>query len=130
MSIYSNLPTVVEIIKLEDSGEGGAASCPHCGATGRYIYWFVASDGATYGAMRGCFNKFPKSGYFNLMSEILKKEKDAEKKGRKLASWDRNIMQAIRNFTNGLILEDNLKGIIAIENHNKRGYMVRMGYSR
>ncbi len=127
-AIYTDLPHVVEIISLDDAGEGGAASCPHCGALGRYVYWFQASDGQTYGAMKGCFRHFPKSRYFERMSEILKKEKDAVKKGRKLASWDVEVLEAIRDYGHGTKSVDEVDLIISNADRAKRAYMQRMGY--
>lgn len=59
INIYANLPTVTEILAFVDYDTGGA-SCPHCGAIGRYVYRFLCADGQEYGAMRGCFGKFPK----------------------------------------------------------------------
>src|SRR5690349_17478487 len=97
-NIYANLPEVVEIITIDDAGEGGAASCPHCGAIGRYVYHFTASDGQHYAAMRGCFSHFPKSRFAGRMAELLRKEIDAKKRGRQLASWDIEIMGAIRDY--------------------------------
>lgn len=129
-AIYADLPHVVEIISLEDAGEGGAASCPHCGAIGRYIYRFIASDGQEYGAMKGCFKHFPKSRYFERMSEILKKEKDAAKRGRHIASWDTDVLDAIRAYADGKKDADQVDEIIRNADRAKRAYMVRMGYSR
>lgn len=127
-NIYADLPTVIEIISLEDAGEGGAAVCPHCGALGRYVYYFTASDGHQYGAMRGCFAHFPKSRFFDRLAEILKKEKDAAKKGRKLASWDIDVQNAIRDYGNNRKSAEQVDEIIRQADNAKRAYCKRMGY--
>lgn len=63
---YANLPSVVRITQFEDCGPvldcmDKPGYCPHCGAEGRYIVHFLATDGQEYAAMRGCFAKWPKS---------------------------------------------------------------------
>jgi hypothetical protein len=60
-SIYANLPKVVRFLGVEDMGEEADAHCPHCGAQGRYIYYFECEDGTRRGAMKGCYKHFPKS---------------------------------------------------------------------
>lgn len=129
MNIYANLPNVVEILSLEDAGEGGAASCPHCGAIGRYVYWFSADDGNHYGAMKGCFKHFPKSKYFERMADILRKEKEAAKKGRKLASWDQDVLNAIRALADNKTTQEGVDDVIARADRAKRAYMKRMGWA-
>ncbi len=71
-SIYANLPTAVEFLRMEDMGEECDAHCPHCGALGRYIYYFRCSDGKVYGAMKGCYRHFPK----NWMEKYSRKVKE------------------------------------------------------
>lgn len=68
MSLGS-LPRIVRFLGTDDCGPGGA-SCPHCGATGRYVIHFQVEDGRRLGAMRGCVQLFPvtelarQHGYF------------------------------------------------------------------
>lgn len=52
----ASLPRIVKFLGTDDAGAG--ASCPHCGATGRYIIRFQVEDGRTLGAMRGCVKLF------------------------------------------------------------------------
>jgi hypothetical protein len=40
-------------------GEPGSATCPHCGAWGRYVYGFTTVDGEHHGAMAGCVEVWP-----------------------------------------------------------------------
>jgi len=40
-------------------GDPGSATCPHCGAWGRYVYFFTTVDGEQHGAMSGCVETWP-----------------------------------------------------------------------
>lgn len=53
------LPRIVKFLGVDDHGPDGGASCPHCGATGRYVIRFQVEDGRQLGAMRGCVKLFP-----------------------------------------------------------------------
>jgi hypothetical protein len=53
-----SLPRIVRFLETSDSP---GASCPHCGAEGRFVLRFVVEDGRTLGAMRGCVQLFPVS---------------------------------------------------------------------
>lgn len=53
------LPRIVRFLGTDDHGPGGSTSCPHCGATGRYVIRFQVEDGRQFGAMRGCIKLFP-----------------------------------------------------------------------
>lgn len=59
------LPAIVKMLGVDDAGAG--ASCPHCGATGRWIYNFLCEDGTQRAAMAGCLKQFPQ------MPEIARK---------------------------------------------------------
>lgn len=128
MNIYADLPKVVYIDRLEDAGEGGAASCPHCGAIGRYIYWFACSDGTQRGAMKGCFSHFPKHPFADRHAQVLAKQKSNAKKGWSLASWDAKVMQAIEEFGEGRITEWQAKDIIRQADSDKKAWMKQKGY--
>ena len=52
------LPRIVRFLGTEDAP---GASCPHCGAEGRWILRFQLEDGRHAGAMRGCVKLFPVS---------------------------------------------------------------------
>ncbi len=54
------LPTVVKVLGVDDSGEYGNTSCPHCGALARYVTRFVLEDGTVAGAASSCFKLYPK----------------------------------------------------------------------
>jgi hypothetical protein len=89
-----SFPRVVEVERIEDTGPDSGARCPHCGADGRYITWFVTEDGAHRGAMRGCYSLFPQSRYAARVAKILAKERN----GRRLAGWDQMALDAIRSL--------------------------------
>lgn len=127
-NIYADLPRVVEILDLKDYGEYGAVSCPHCGAQGRYIYFFTTDNGQSYGAMKGCFRKFPKSPYADRMAKLLGKEKEFKAKKWKLASWDQDSINAIRAYGEGKILQKDLDRILAESDRAKYLYMKKKGY--
>jgi hypothetical protein len=116
----SDLPKVVEITEITDAGEFGGASCPHCGADGRYITWFLTEDGQRRGAMRGCFALFPKSRYADRVERILQKERESAKTGRNLASWDREVLEAIRAFTRAEQTAEQTDAVIRSADNAKR----------
>jgi hypothetical protein len=95
----SDFPKVVEIESVTDAGDFGSDSCPHCGAPCRYVTHFYCEDGSYRGAARVCFSLFPKSKYAARVEKILIKERDGKRTGRKIASWDREVIGAIRLMT-------------------------------
>lgn len=130
MSLYSDLPQVLYIEHLEDAGEGGAGTCPHCGAVGRYIYHFTCTDGSRRSAMRGCFSHFPKHPFAERHAQILEKQKANAKKGWSMASWDKSVVEAIEQFGRGEITEREVKNIILVADGNKKSWMKRKGFRR
>jgi len=124
MAAIGSYPKVVEVERIEDTGPDSGASCPHCGADGRYITWFRTEDGVLRGAMRGCYSLFPQSKYAARTAAILSKERN----GHKLASWDRAILDAIRALpTDGEAKVDALIREADLARHN---WMARAGYRR
>lgn len=80
---------VFEFHEIKDCGE---TTCPHCGATGRYIYVW-SENGKRRSAMAGCYKaltgKLEKGEdvrYFEILAEKLAKNKP-------LNGWDKNIMR-------------------------------------
>lgn len=96
------LPRIVRFFETADC-EG--ASCPHCGATGRYIHRFQVEDGRHLGAMSGCVQLFPVSPVAHEDLKLRKKETDHAKKGWKMASWDIDRREAIDAFYAGALDE-------------------------
>ncbi len=58
MPTITTLPAIVRMIGVDDCPGG---TCPHCGATGRWIYNFECEDGSVRGAMAGCLKLFPQA---------------------------------------------------------------------
>ena len=100
-SIYSDLPQIVYIYAVEDHGEDGAATCPHCNAIGRYIVKFQCEDGTTRGAMRGCFQKFPISTLARYHAAIVEKQKEYSAKGWSLNQFDTAMLEIIERHARG-----------------------------
>lgn len=104
-------PKVIQFLGITDGGpcdDGPTAMCPHCGADGRYIHWFVTDDGHTRGAMAGCVKLFPVSPIAAAHQKLVEKEADLMKRfGRDahLNSWDTKKMQTIEAFYAGEITE-------------------------
>lgn len=79
------LPTIVRFLGTVDAGAG--ASCPHCGATGRYIVRFQVRDGRSLGAMRGCARLFPVSALAREHERLVAK---AERYAKQRPPWKLN----------------------------------------
>lgn len=100
-TVAADLPRIVRFEGMTDSGEYGAATCPHCGADGRYVWNFVCEDGTRRGAMAGCITKFPVSKVAEEHKKIMERDEDRAKKGQKLASWDVAKLAAIESYYAG-----------------------------
>lgn len=127
-SIYANLPKIVAVLGIQDNGpcEGGASAiCPHCGAEGRYVYSFLCDDGTRRGAMRGCFSKFPRHRFAVESARILDKEADYKKKGWSLPTWDRDMLDAILKFADGVLPEAEAEAAIRAAKTRRDAYKRR-----
>jgi hypothetical protein len=76
------------------------SNCPHCGAEGKYVIYYLALDGSTYGTMAGCFKlaKKVEPGLAKVLETALSKEREANRTGRRLASWFQNMLNAVDQF--------------------------------
>lgn len=78
-----------QFLGVEDCGE---ASCPHCGADGRYIYHW-SEYGQVKAAMAGCYQtltgKVEKGDYEKVMESIAKKQS----RNKSLNGWERTILR-------------------------------------
>ncbi|HEX6052755.1 MAG TPA: hypothetical protein VFZ21_25995 [Gemmatimonadaceae bacterium] len=97
------LPKIVRFLGTDDHGPGGSTTCPHCGATGRYVIRFQVEDGRTLGAMRGCIKLFPvtelarEHEYF-----VAKRARYAKQRPPwKLSSGDADALQRIEDAIDG-----------------------------
>lgn len=124
-NIYANLPRILEILAIDDAGEFGAATCPHCGAQGRYVVHFRCDDGTQRAAMRGCLRRFPMHPLAQEMARVLEKERTATKQGRQLASWDVQIRDAIRAFAAQELTEDEAYARVRQAQQRKAAWMRR-----
>ena len=114
MQAVSTFPKVVEVEGIEDACLD--AHCPHCGAMGRYIVRFVTESGAHMGAMRGCFQLFPKSKYALRTQKLLDKERTSR---FGLASWDKKVLEAVRSLPElGEVQVDRLISEADLAKHN------------
>lgn len=126
--IYSNLPTILYVSGCDDAGEYGNASCPHCGAEGRYTYRFVTTDGRHGGAMRGCLSKYPQHPIAPIILAVVDKEREIHQhpeRGGRLASWDTAMLDAVQAFEAGRIGLDELLASVENAQASKRQWMKR-----
>lgn len=96
------LPRIIRFLETDDSPD---SSCPHCGATGRYIHRFVVEDGRTLAAMSGCAKLFPCSQVAHEEARLRKKETERKKRGWQLGRADRDALDACDRFFAGQIDE-------------------------
>jgi len=97
-----SLPKIVRFLGTDDCLD---STCPHCGATGRYIHRFVVEDGRTLAAMSGCAKLFPTSRVAIEEQRLRKKAADRAKRGWKLNRSDLDALAAIEQFFAGAIDE-------------------------
>lgn len=100
-----DLPRIVKFIGTTDTGPGGNASCPHCGARGRYIVRFQVADGRQLGAMRGCVQLFPVSELARQHCHFLDKRQRYVAKGWRLNCEDSAALDAIEAAIAGTLDE-------------------------
>jgi hypothetical protein len=126
--VDQKLPRIVEILRCKDHGpcdDGASATCPHCGAEGRYVYSFRCEDGSTRGAMKGCIKLFPMHPLARVMTPIITKEREVGKKNAyggifKLNKWDTAISEAVRAWLDGRMTEQQATSIVNAQLANKK----------
>ncbi len=119
-NIYTNLPKIIQVLYTEDTDR---SYCPHCGAEGRYIKWFIVESGEKLGAMAGCFQKFPFSKFAKLQARLMKKQDDYTKRGWNLPSWDSEKLETIRDFQEGTCTE--IEALDRIREMDDKAYRFR-----
>lgn len=117
----STLPRIVRFLESEDSP---GSSCPHCGATGRFILRFQVDDGRVLGAMRGCAQLFPVSPVAREHARLMEKAKRYAKEGWRLNRADTEAVDACESFFAGTLDE---RAALAIINAAKRSNAARHG---
>lgn len=125
-----DLPRIVRFEGVHDSGEYGNASCPHCGADGRYVWTFTVEDGRTLGAMSGCLKLYPVSPLAEEHKRIIERQKQRAKRDGKLASWDVAKLEAIAAVASGEMDENTGLAIVERENAKRTRWMERKGFRR
>lgn len=75
-------------------------SCPHCGAEGRWVYYWI-ENGIKRGAMAGCYKKLTgmitkgdREKYFELLA-------DKQAKNKPLNGWDKNVIRMMEFMKDG-----------------------------
>ena len=130
---YADLPRIIYVERVEDCGPrfdamDEPAHCPHCGAEGRYIFWFHCEDGSFRGAMKGCFSHFKRHPFADMTGLILTKEREYQAKGWKLAKWDVDTLEAVQAFARGEITEQEAINRIHVATAAKQAWMRKKGY--
>lgn len=123
MTTTTSLPRIVRFVSRYDSGEFGNATCPHCGAQGRYVETFLCDDGTERGAMAGCIKRFPVSKIATEERSIRERQVERERDGRTLASWDRVKAEKIAAYYAGDLTEGQCLAWIADENAKRSEWM-------
>lgn len=97
------LPRIVKFLGIDDHGPGGSTSCPHCGATGRYVIRFQVEDGRQLGAMRGCIKLFPVTELARQHEYLVAKKARyaAQRPPWQLSERDRDALQRIEDAIDG-----------------------------
>lgn len=119
------LPAILAVTGMKDYGPSdgeGSACCPHCGARGRYIWYFICEDGSKRGAMRGCIQLFPRKSSRNdkLIQEAFERLNKAREENKNPASWWLDMVKAAEEFASLFPLEDhNAINSAYRELHNK-----------
>jgi hypothetical protein len=100
-----SVATFPKIIRFKGTDDCPGGSCPHCGATGRWIVRFVDETGQHRGAMRGCIKLFPVSAI--ALEELRLTDKAAKyaKQGWTLNRADQGAVNAIEAFYAGALTE-------------------------
>lgn len=146
------LPEIVAIVGMRDFGPSdgeGSTCCPHCGASGRYVWHFICADGSRRGAMRGCIQLFPgsKSRYAKLVQEAFDRKAKVEEENRslsvlapkrKLASWWQEMIDAAEEFGSAKLPDHDaiqaatlkLNQAIAGAEGRRQDWLRRNGYGR
>jgi len=129
--IDPSLPTIIQFTGMHDGGpcdDGPTAVCPHCGADGRYVYFFKCDDGTSRGAMSGCIKLFPVSPVAKIQERLVKKQHELRVKYGKdahLNSWQSKMMDSIETFQAGGMDEATCLSQIAYQEQRQSDYRAK-----
>lgn len=138
MTTITAFPKIVRFTGSYDGGptDGGrdCVLCPHCGAKGRYIFWFITEDGAERGAMRGamrgCLKLFPVSEIASEHRALLEKQTELRKKygpDAHLNSWATKMLEAIDAYYANDLSMDEALATVRREKAAQAAYRSRKG---
>lgn len=113
------------IYALIGEQDRGVTHCPHCGARGRYVRTFLCEDGTTKEAMRGCYQKWPKSGVPTQIALARSRADKALGYGRTVASWDAHILESDTAFQQGSMTMEALKRAIEHWEKMRQEWLIR-----
>lgn len=91
-----------QFIKVDDYGspyEGGGTCCPHCGADGRYIYWW-AEYGVIRGAMAGCYKALTGQIKKTDVDQFLERLNEKVVKGKPLSGFYKTVASMQKYIVN------------------------------
>ena len=139
----STLPNRIVTLYTNDSGPldfGGGTRCPHCGAEGRYVHYFLCNDGKIHAAMSGCIKLFPhKPTTMSKMAELaLGKQQDIFDENRKssgsvprkLASWFQITVDTLEKLRNEAISMSEADRIICEQYNRRHNWLNNNGYGK
>lgn len=132
----ATLPLIVEFTGVHDGGpcdDGPTAICPHCGAEGRYVFFFDCDDGTSRGAMRGCLSLFPVSEVAAEDKRLRERLLDLQKRFGKdahLNRFEEQIREAIDAFYFGDITKNEALTVIHEQKEAQREWRKAKGGAR
>jgi len=130
----SGLPTakIIAVLHRSDAGPEGGDTCPHCGASGRYVLTFLCDDGVTRGAMSGCFQLFRRASgpVVALTRKACEKAAEARTSRRTLASWWEEILAATTRLGSGEITPNEHRALVLSADGRRREWLARKGYGQ
>ena len=119
-------PAFPRIIRFRGTDDAPGASCPHCGAEGRWIIRFTVEgpDGKPVdrAAMRGCVKLFPVSRIALEELRLRDKAEKYAKQGWSLNRGDTHALEQIEAFYAGTVTE---RAALAIVDSSKAANMLR-----
>lgn len=117
-----------EFIGIDDTGVESGATCPHCGAEGRYIYNWI-EHGRPHAAMAGCFaaltGRVKKGDYEKVMIGIAKKQATR----KPINGWEKTILRMNEFKSTGKYPDDWCNQKIHEVLSQRKAFLSQRGYS-
>jgi hypothetical protein len=83
-----------QFLCVSDTGAGSGACCPHCGAEGRYIYYW-AEFGEIKAAMAGCYSLLTGRIKKDDVSAYIERVSVKQAKSKPLNGWDKSVIRML-----------------------------------